>query len=294
MSGLISNVKKGDVKVNNFFVNTRPGKKVTYGELTFELPILYFRNDFFWLSFTANEKKVRSLMPSNNLYPVTMFNGKAVVAIGAFNYIDNTIGSYGEVFVSIPVIYGRKPSFFTGIITAFLESRYPGFGVLIQHLPVTNKLARDVGRKEWGFTKFIADMNFTITPEYMECRIHEDKQHILDMRIARKGFHLKDETPFVLYSVKDTKLMKTVVPHKSLKRMSLNTKGSFINFGEHPVALSVKNLEISSKPFMTAYYPEHFSILPQGVVVEDNVKPFEGYLGKDHNANHVVGYTEKM
>lgn len=280
--------------MNNFFANTRPGKKVTYGELTFELPILYFRNDFFWLAFTANANKVRSIMPSNNLYPVTIPNRKAVVAVGAFNYIDNTIGAYGEVFVAIPVIYGRKPSPFAGIITAFVESRYPGFGVLIQHLPVTNKLARDIGRKEWGFTKFIADMHFTITPEYMECRMHEDNQHILDVRIARKGFHLKDEKPFVLFSVKGAKLIKTVIPHKSLRRMSLNVKGSFLNLGEHPMAQSVKDLEISSKPFMAAYYPEHAGILPQGVVIEDNAEPFEGYLGKDRDANHAVEYTEKL
>lgn len=232
-------------------------------------------------------------MPSNNLYPVTMFNKKAVVAVGAFNYINTTLGPYGEVFISIPVIYGKKPSPFSGIIIAFIESRYPGFGVLIQHLPVTNKLARDVGREEWGFTKFIADMNFTITPEYMECRMHEESQHILDVRIARKGFYLNDEKPYVLFSVKNRKLLKTIVPHKSLKRVSLNVKGSFLNLGEHPMAQSVKELGISSKPFMASYYPEHASILPRGVVIEDNVKSFEGYLGKDRDANHTIEHTLK-
>jgi hypothetical protein len=104
----------------------------------------------------------------------------------------------------------------------------------------------------------------------------------------------KDEKPFVLFSVKDTKLMKTVIPHKSVKRMSFNVKGSFLNLGEHPMAQSVKDLEISSKPFLAAYYPEHAGILPQGVVVADNVKPFEGYLGKNRVATHAVEYTEKM
>jgi hypothetical protein len=76
--------------------------------------------------------------------------------------------------------------------------------------------------------------------------------------------------------------------------MSLNVKGSFLNLGEHPMAQSVKALDISSKPFMAAYYPEHVGILPQGVVIEDNVKPFDGYLGKNRDANHAVEYIEIM
>ena len=36
------------------------------------------------------------------MHPVTMPNGRAIVVIGAYNYIDTTIGPYGEVPVAIP------------------------------------------------------------------------------------------------------------------------------------------------------------------------------------------------
>ena len=277
--------------MDNFFANTRPGKEVTYGEISFELPILYFRDDFFMLYFTANAKEVKSIMPSNKLYPVIMPNGKAIIAVGAFNYIDTTRGPYGEVPVGIPVIYGRKPFPFTGIIPALMESRYPGFGILVQHLPVTNKIAKDVGRKEWGYTKFVADMHFNITPECMECQMYEEDQHILDIRVARKGFYVKDTKPLVTFSVKNNKLIKTVIPQKGMKRLSLNTKGSFLNLGDHPMAQSVRDLGISAKPFMAAFYPERAAILPSGDVIENDVMPFEGYPGKDREAKHTVEYT---
>ena len=280
--------KQGDSIMDTFFANTRPGKEVTYGEITFELPILYFRYDFFGLYFTANAEKVSAIMPSNRLYPVTMPNGKAIIAVGAFNYIDTTIGTYGEVPVVIPVIYGKKQFPFQGIISALMESRYPGFGLLVQHLPVTNTMARDAGRKEWGYTKFVADMHFNITPEYMECQMKEEDQHILDIRVARKGFLMKDTKPIVTFSVKNTKLLKTIIPQKGIKRASLSTKGSFLNLGDHPMARSVKDLEISSKPFLAVYYPERAVILPPGEVIEDSVLPFEGYIGKDREANHTV------
>ncbi len=277
--------------MDNFFSNTRPGKEVTYDKATFELPILYLRDDFFGLYFTANAKKVREIMPSDKLYPVIMPNGRAVIGIAAYNYIDTTVGSYGEVPVVIPAVYGEKPIPFTGLLIALMESRYPGFGVLVQHLPVTKILARDAGRGEWGYTKFVADMHFNITPEYMECQMHEEEQHILDIRVARKGIYVKDTKPLITFSVKDNKLIKTLIPHKGMKRISLNTKGSFVNFGSHPMAQSVIDLEISSKPFMAIYYSERSAILPSGEVIEDNVRPLDGYFGKDREAKHTVEYT---
>lgn len=62
-----------------FFANTRPGKIVTHGDIRFELPILYFRDDLFMLYFTANAKKIRAITPSNKLHPVIMPNGKAII-----------------------------------------------------------------------------------------------------------------------------------------------------------------------------------------------------------------------
>jgi hypothetical protein len=111
------------------------------------LPILYYRDDFFVLYFTANIKKVIEILPSTNLYPVMMPNGRAIIGVGAFNDIETTIGSYGEVPIVIPVVYGKKTSPFTGLIPAFMESRHPGFGLLVMHMPVTSILARDWGRQ---------------------------------------------------------------------------------------------------------------------------------------------------
>lgn len=280
--------------MKKFFANTRPGKEITYGDTTFELPILYSLDDFFLLYFTADATKVKAIMPSDNLYPVILPTGRAIIGIAAYNYVQTTVGTYGEVPVAIPAVYGEKLSPVKGILPVLMESLYPGFGVLVMHLPVTKILARDAGRGEWGYTKFIADMHFDITPEYMECRMHEEDQHILDIRVARRGFYLRDTKPLITFSVKDNNLIKTVIPHKGVKRMSLNTRGSFLKLGDHPMAQSVKDLGISSKPFMAAYYAERAAILPEGKVIEENVSPFEGYIGKNRDAKHTVHYAGQL
>lgn len=276
---------------HGFFSGTRPGAKAKYGKASFELPILYLRDDFFTLYFTADVKKVRSILPSDRMHPVTMPNGRAIAVIGAYNYIDTTIGPYGEVPVAIPVLYDRKHLPLAGFVPALRQADYPGFGVLVMHLPVTKIEARDAGRGEWGYTKFIADMAFDITPEYLQCSLSEGDVHILDLRVMRRGFHVRDDRPLVTFSVKDGKLIRTVIAQKGVMRVSLATKGSFVKFGTHAMARSIQALDISDRPFMASFYTERAAILPSGTVIEKSVRPFEGYHGKDRKAKHVTRYT---
>lgn len=272
-----------------FFPTTRTRKTVTYGKVTFELPVLYFRDDFFALFFTADPQKVKALMPSDRLHPVLLSAKKALVLVAAFNYIDTTIGPYGEVAVVLPAVYAISPP--PVIIPALLESRYPGFGNLVMHLPVTTTLARDAGRGEWGYTKFVADMHFTITPEFMECRMWEKEEHILTLRVARRGIAVKDRKPLVTFSVKEGNLLKTTIPQRGTCRFAIKPKGSSLQLGDHPVSESIRALGLSEEPFISRYYLERSGILPAGRVIERGVRPLDGYMNKKRRGKHTVAYT---
>jgi hypothetical protein len=199
-----------------FFPPTNARKTVTHGKLSFELPILYFRDDAFGLFFTADPNKVRSVMPSHRLHPVRLSAKKAIVGVVAFNYMDTTLGPYGELAVVLPAVYGASPP--PVLIPALLESLYPDFGYLVMHLPVTTAMARDAGRQEWGYTRFVTDMHFTIAPEFMECRLSEKDQHILTLRVARRGIAKRDKKPLVTFSVKEGNLLKTTMPQRCTTR----------------------------------------------------------------------------
>jgi len=274
-----------------FFDGTRPGKQAKYGEAAFDLPILYLRDDFFGLYYTADKKKISEILPSDKLTPVTMPNGRAIIAIMAYNYLETSIGSYGEVPVAIPVLFEKKQLPLGGFLPLMLQGAYPGFGVLVMHLPVTKVIARDAGRGEWGYTKFVADMDFNITPEFLECRMYEKDQFILDLRVTRRGFHMPDKNPLITFSVKDRQLIRTTIPIKGVMRFSLCTKDSYMKFGAHPMAQSIQALDISEKPFAQSFYTERAAILPSGEIVERNVKPLEGYMGQTREARHTWKYT---
>lgn len=272
-----------------FFPAPDARKTVTCGKQTFDLPVLYFRDDAFALFFTADPERVASVMPSHRLKPVRLSAKKAMVGIAAFNYIDTTIGPYGEVAVVLPAVYSASPP--PVLIPALLESWYPDFGMLVMHLPVTNTLARDAGRQEWGYANFVADMNFTITPEFMECRVSEKDQHILTLRIARRGMAMRDKKPLVTFSVKEGNLLKTTIPQRCTTRSAIRPKDAFLQLGEHPVSETIRALEISDKPFASRYYLERSGILPAGRIIERGVRPLEGYTNKKRKGKHTVAYT---
>ncbi len=272
-----------------FFPATSDSKTVTYGKLSFDLPILYFRDDAFALFFTADPDRVASVMPSHRLKPVRLSARKAMVGIAAFNYIDTTIGPYGEVAVVLPAVYNASPP--PVLIPALLESWYPDFGMLVMHIPVTNTLARDAGRQEWGYAGFVADMHFTITPEFMECRLSEKDQHILTLHVARQGFGMRDKKPLVTFSVKEGNLLKTTILQRCTTRSSIRPKDSFLKLGDHPVSETIHALGLSQRPFMSRYYLERSGILPSGRIIQRGVKPLEGYTNKRRKGNHSVVYT---
>lgn len=274
--------------MKNFFSGTRPGHTMEHGNAVFELPILYFRDDAFYLLFTADLERVKAVMPSDHLHPVRTTGSRGIVGIAAFNYVETSIGPYGEVAVVVPAVYGTKPP--PAVIPLAMETRYPGFGMVVLHLPVTRTVARDAGRSEWGYTKFIADMDFAVTPEFMECTMREEDRHILTLHVKRKGIFMRDKKPLITYSVKKESLIKTMIPQRGACRTAIKPKGSFVALGDHPVAQSIKDLEIGTKPMMSRYYVERSGILPAGVVIEEGVRPMDGYAGRDREGGLEVAY----
>lgn len=273
--------------MSNFFATTRPGHEVTHGSATFELPILYYRDDAFAAFFTCDARVARSMCPSDRLHPVTLPGGKALVVVAAFNYVDTTIGPYGEVGVALPVTFGhRSPP----LLPALLEARWPGFGMVILHLPVTTKTARDAGRGEWGYTKFVADMDFRLTPEAQACRVHDRGSLILDLCVPRCGVALCERNPLILFSVRDGELIRCVIPQRGTSVNALYPKGAFLELGSHPLADTLRELGVGRRPFMTRYYLERAGILPAGAVVESGVRPLEGWRGEDREGALRVTY----
>ncbi len=270
-----------------FFDQVAGGGTVKHKKAAFDLPILYFRDDFFGVFFSADEAKVAPLIPASSLYPVRLINKKVCVAVAAFNYMETSIGPYGEVAVAVPVVYGKKPP---PLLPLLREGNFPGFGLLVLHLPVTTLRARDGGRGVWGYPKFSSDMVFTVTPEFMACRLSEGKKLILEIKVARTGSIRHTDMPLITYTVKDRKLIRTVIPQTGLFRDRLFPGESGLTLGDHPVAEELSTLGLAEKPFLARYALERAGILPAGEAVEEGVRALDGFRGAEREGSLKIQY----
>ncbi len=271
--------------MRTFFDGTRPGRVVTSGAAEFQMPALYFRDDTFGGVFTADLEKLRGVMPSDRLHPISVGRGRGLFMVVAMDYLETSDEPYGEVLVGVPAVHGRRPP---PLLPALLETSWPGLGYVVLHLPVTTRRARDAGRGLWGYTKFVADMHFQNTPELQECRLEEGGEHILTLQVVKRGLVLPDRRPIVTYSVKDGALVRTTIAQTALARTALGAGGSTLVLGDtHPVAQSIRALDVDPRPVMTRYLVEHSAILPEGEIVERGVRPLDGYLGADRDAGEL-------
>jgi hypothetical protein len=275
----------------DFFHWTGPtAKGVKIGSSQFDLPVNYYRDDSFMGTFGAAYEPVRALLPSDQLYPVTLPNGQATVIILAFNYIETDVGPYGEIAIALPCTYQRPAP---ALLPLALEARYPGFGGYVLHLPVTHRAARDGGRALWGFAKFIADMDFDKRPAYQRVRMSEGDRHILTLTVRQEGLPLRDNRSLVTYSVCDGQLIKTTVPTRAIYQLGLRPGMARLELGDHEIADQLRSVEISTTSFISRNFLSRCSILPEGERLGPADRPHAWRPGREIEAGRLtVRYTD--
>jgi hypothetical protein len=164
-----------------------------------------------------------------------------------------------------------------------LESKFPdwGWGGFVLHLPVTSRIARDGGREIFGYTKFVADMDFQKRPAYQRVSMSEGGAHILTLTVRQQGLVLKDNRPLVTYSVRDGDLLKTTIPSRAVYQLGLKPGCGVLELGEHEIADQLRELDVSPTAIVTRNYLSRSGILPAGEVIAQADRPHEGYIGQD-------------
>jgi hypothetical protein len=274
-----------------FFDWTGPTQKgVDVGSAKIDLPIMYYRDDSFIGVFGAALEPVRALLPSHELFPVTLPDGRGIVAVAAFNYAETSAGPYGEIGIVIPCTLRKEAPPFMPLL---LEERYPGFGWFVQHLPVTSLVARDGGRVVYGYTKFISNMDFQKRPAYQSVRLSEGDAHILTLTVQQTGMMLRDNRSLVTYSVKDGDLIKTTIPVRSVYQMAFTPGCGVLELGDHPIADELRSLDISTTAILTRNFLTRSAILPAGEVVGQADRPHPGHQGEEREFGRLtVSYDD--
>lgn len=274
-----------------FFDWTGPVTKgIDAGSKQVDLPAMYYRDDSFMAVFGADYEAVRALLPSPEMYPVTLPGGRAMVAVMAFNYLETSIGPYGEVGIGLLCTYQHQAP---PLLPLLLESRFPGWGGFVLHLPVTTLTARDGGRVAFGYAKFMADMDFEKRPAYQRVRMFEGESHILTLTVQQRGLPIKDNRPLVTYSVRDGELLKTTIPSRAVYQLGWAPGSGTLELGDHPVADQLRGLELSTTAFFTKNFLSRSAILPAGESLGPAEAAHTWYPGTDREYGRLtINYDE--
>ena len=210
--------------------------------------------------------------------------------MAAFNYLETSLGPYGEIAIVIPCVFGRDAP---PLLPLLLEERSPGFGWFVLHLPVTSIVARDGGRVGFGYTKFVADMDFRKRPDYQSVRLSEGDAHILTLTVQQRGLVLKDFRPLITYSVLDGELLKTTVPVRAVYQVGLKPDAGTLELGDHAIADQLRSLDISTSAVLTRNFLARSAILPAGEPIASADRPHVGHLGEDREYGRLtVSYDD--
>ena len=229
---------------------------------------------------------VSSALPSEDIRPVRLLDGRAIVFVGGIHYRDITMAGfegamlpYGEVVVAPLVSRTTAPPIVPLAARALPLPTAWRAGMFYLFVPVTHRWARDAG---WtaGFPKFVADLEFEETAVLREVRAAEGGRSILSLRVPIEGDVHISRQPMLGYTVLDGQLVEFQTRAFAYERMSLGGRGVTLELGDHPVADRIRELGLAEQAFGAFSWVSGRVIIPAGRAV-GAARAFAGYLGED-------------
>jgi hypothetical protein len=226
-----------------------------------ELPIVYREVRAIGVYALISAAKAAALLPQRTgLRPILALPGRAVLGLIGFDYLDSSVGPYGEV--AIGILCSSRGSW--PMASVLFERRLSDTGIFLLHLPVTTEIAREAGRTLWGYPKFLADISFSGQGIRRQCTLAEGARTILEIDVPSIGRSHIEHRSFRTFTVQGSHLLKTTVPAQLEFQRQRITRSARVRFGEHPIARELSGLDLSPVLLEARNITRMQSILPAG------------------------------
>lgn len=236
------------------------------------MPLRYWRTDCFAGLFTADLEQIRAILPDSKLHPVRVSGKRGVIMITGFNYHACSIGRYGEIGIGPLVTERAAPA----LLPLLLPKLYSP-GVFVTHLPVTTLSACQLGREQWSYPKFVADMDFTQLSNSQSVHMEANGEHIMSMTVRKGGMALRDTADAVTYASHQGQLSRIPIGVDGVTQWSLGSKSAQLEIGQnHPVAEQLRALKISNTGFAARNSLDLRTVLNLGTPIGE-AAPYLGY-----------------
>jgi len=233
------------------------------------LPVFYYDNTAMTAIYTASTNKIKELLPHRAMNPIELYPGRCLAAFTAFEYRKTDIDPYNEFSISFLITF-NKPQ--VPGITSAIQMIRRCFSAYVWQLPVTTEIARVGGVELYGYPKFIADIEFSKSEDWITCDLSENGKKILTLKGRTLPTTRGKITRFKTYSIKDDiPLVANVVQNPLQFAQSSRKQDAVIDIGtDHPIAEKLRGIELSPSPLMFQYSPVNEAILFAGRNIMDN------------------------
>jgi len=215
--------------------------QVPWRNYKLHVPLFYQDIVFMTASLMAPLEKIRTILPSDRMKPYRITPRHGAISITAYQYHETDIGPYNEVSISVPITLDKETPIFTGSLRKMPESPMSYTYIL----PVTTEIAREVGSEFAGYPKFVTDIKFSETDDWLTCKMQADGQKVLFM--SGRKLTAKPAPRFRLNPITFRKgyiLRSEFVISERYMGGSKNKADVQIEWGEHRIAAEIKGLNL--------------------------------------------------
>lgn len=144
-----------------------------------KFPIFYREARAFAAVLPANALKLTRILPHPRFSPAHALPGVGAIALIALEYRDTDIEPYNEFLVG-PILnspyFSPVPGY--NLLRQYIAGFYEAY---VHHLPVTTEIALRGGIDFYNYPKFLADIDFSDTPDAITCDLSRDGERILSL-----------------------------------------------------------------------------------------------------------------
>jgi hypothetical protein len=229
-------------------------------EYDVRLPIFYYDNLSMTAIYTASTKKLKPLLPFEDMHPVEMFPGRCLIAFSAFEYRKTDIGPYNEFSIAAIISYGKQSIPGITLLSQLAKNMFEAY---ILYLPVTSELARKGGVEMGGYPKFIAEIDFEEKNGTLACGLSEKGKQILTLSGKKLPTSKGPVARFGIYTRLNNIPLKSNVYLNPIQFSQSYKKGSAtLEIGSgHEICDVLKSLDLSRRPKVYQYSPKYEAIL---------------------------------
>jgi Acetoacetate decarboxylase (ADC) len=211
------------------------------------LPIRYFDDRGLLAIFLANLGGAAKLLEGTGVQAVPQEDGKAVVALGCFEYRKTDIGSYNEVALCVLAEAPGDP----------VRANY------VVSLPVTTEVANLAGREIWGFNKFVTSIDIKGDRKKFSTTIRDPEGAMIGALEGSRGATVPvPPNDMFMFSLLEGRLIKTRV--RMLTPFHASSGEGFVfrvGMSRHPMANSLRTLALDGARPIVVQHADPFQAL---------------------------------